>query len=247
MTFTIETDGFCVRRQVITKKEAAAWAKAAVDNVHAHSALMWRIRTDERVHKVFADMWSTDQLIVSYDGIGHRGVDSEWEIEWHVDQDDRPDLCIQGLLALSGSSAKNGGTQFAIGSHTAHAELMTVVQPRRRAWQFVCLEKDMLSPFRKTQPHLEPGDMVLWDSRLAHRVPRPRDMQTERIVAYVCMTPQNKATPRVLARRKIAFQKGAASTHSPHHFCDRRESLCAPPWSYEMAPARVRLLVDGGE
>lgn len=245
----LKNDGVCICRQVIPKQEAIAWAEAAPTNAHAHSALMWRIRTDERILNVFSRLWGTRELITSFDGIGHRGRDESWELEWHVDQDVCEDecVCVQGLLALSGSSAANGGTQFAIGTHLHHAECMRVLQPRRRKWQFVPLEDEMLAVFKKRQPSLKPGDMLLWDSRVAHRVPPPRLVRTERTVAFLCMTPLRLAAAPTLARRREAFSKGTPSTHWPHRFCERRGDNKPPPWSYADSPEMVRLLVDGDQ
>lgn len=244
----LNEDGVCICKQVIPKQEAIAWAKTAVTDLHAHSELMWRIRTDERILAIFANLWGTRDLLTSFDGIGHRAPYNVWELEWHVDQDRCEDVCVcvQGLLCLSYSSAANGGAQFALGSHMYHAECMRVVKPGRRKWQFVPLKSEMLSGFKKRQPSLKPGDMLLWDSRVAHRVLPPRIANTERTVAYVCMTPLGFAPPGTLARRRDAFSKGVASTHWPHLFCERRgENRQAPPWSYAESPEMVRILVDG--
>lgn len=243
----LEEDGVCICKQVISKQEAIAWAKTAVTNVHAHSALMWRIRTDERIVAIFSNLWGTRDLITSFDGIGHRAPYDSWELDWHVDQDRCEDMCVcvQGLVALSYSSAATGGTQFALGSQVHHAESMRMLKPGRRRWQFVPLASEMLTGFKKRQPSLKPGDMLLWDSRVAHRVLPPRVADTERTVAYVCMTPLRLAAPRTLARRRDSFCKGVASTHWPHLFCERRGENQVPPWSYADSPEMVRLLVDG--
>jgi len=45
-----------------------------------------------------------------------------------------------------------------------------------------------------------------------------------RLVAYVCMTPRDKATPEVLERRKGAVQKNVSTTHWPHQFSSRGSS-----------------------
>ena len=49
------------------------------------------------------------------------------------------------------------------------------------------------------QPALAPGDLLLWDSRTAHRVAGPADPQTTRVVCYVCMTPRRFASPQARA------------------------------------------------
>lgn len=247
MDLNLNDAGICICRQVISKKEAIAWAEIAIADVHAHSALMWQIRTDRRIIDIFSTIWGTNELITSFDGVGHRSPNECWELDWHVDQDICEDgcVCVQGILALSGSSAANGGTQFAIGTHLYHDKCMRMLKPRRRKWQFVSLEHEMLARFKKCQPSLKPGDVLLWDSRVAHRVPRPRIENTERTVAFVCMTPKRLATPSTLKRRRDAFEKGVPSTHWPHLFCERRGDNQLPPWSYEESSEMVRSLVDG--
>ena len=247
MELNLNDAGICICKQVISKEEAVDWAEAAVADVHAHSALMWRIRSDKRIIAIFSKIWNTNDLITSFDGIGHRSPNESWELDWHVDQDICEDkcVCVQGLLALSGSSAANGGTQFAIGTHFYHDKCMRILKQRPRKWQFVSLEQTMLARFKKCQPSLKPGDMLLWDSRIAHRVPRPRIAHTERTVAFLCMTPRQFATSSTLKRRRNAFEKGVSSTHWPHLFCERRGDNQLPPSSYKESPAIVRCLVDG--
>ena len=239
-----QAHGLCIRRGVVSKEEANGYKIRAVNSEnHAHSLLMWEIRTHPRVLAAFSEIWGSTSLITSFDGVGYRSAGQTAELEWHVDQTDSAQRCVQGLIALTDSAAQNGGTQFAIGTHLVHDELVKGAHPQ--SWQFLAFQKDAVVGYRKCQPNLKAGDMLLWDSRLVHRVPHPRNFQTERVVAFVSMTPLSFATTKTLQRRRQAFDEGSSSTHWPHIFYKRKTARKLPPWPYETAPADVKRLIDG--
>merc|ERR1712100_722479 len=92
--------------------------------------------------------------------------------------------------------------------------------------------------------HLEPGDLLMWDSRTLHcsqpSLSQPVrlckdisisaspndsisyetscDRSLLRAACFVCMVPRNRASPEVLRQRKIAAQEGITTTHRPHLF-----------------------------
>jgi len=71
----------------------------------------------------------------------------------------------------------------------------------------------------------EPGDFVLWDSRVVHcncSASEPRALPTDgsflpprRLVTYVCMTPASRLTPESVKARIAAFTEGQTTSHWP--------------------------------
>jgi hypothetical protein len=231
--------GFCVVRGVLDDVDAIR-REIALDPT-AQSRGMWRIRTAPRVKRCFEALWN-EPLIVSFDGAtvkmpGESGL----ELGFHVDQDLVSDecICVQGVVALSDSNATTGSVVLVPGSHRRFAALVhrcgdPVLYTKGACdgvWQgFAVPEDDII--FRQClpaeQPALAPGDAVFWDSRLVHAVPAAEDPASERVVAYVSMSPRRWASERTLKARKRAFRDGAATTHWPHEMYRRRGSLRPP-------------------
>lgn len=143
----------------------------------------------------------------------------EWKTKggWlHVDQHPigRPGLqCVQGLVNLLPMSSEIGGNVLVPGSHKDHPNIPTKYGKRlerigKEIDHFRYPSNDPLVSGSVTV-HLEPGDLLLWDSRTIHCSgpgegpldPTPRLL---RAVSLVCMMPRNRTTPQVLEQRKGA-------------------------------------------
>ena len=85
-----------------------------------HSAAQWFIRDAGKVHSCFAQVWGTDDLLVSFDGVSiwrPWTYQSRWRTNegasWlHIDQHPlgRPGKhCVQGLVNLIESTPMTGG------------------------------------------------------------------------------------------------------------------------------------------
>jgi hypothetical protein len=254
----LRRDGYCVIPSVLDATEVAhARQVAETELPHmphmAHSEAMWYVRTHPVVLAVFRRLWRSDDLIVGFDGMTvRRPGDEAWTLDWHVDQDashERGLVCAQGVVALSHSDARTGGTQLVPGSHRHFAALSrrcgADADGIDGAWEFFAVGDDdyvfwQCAP--TVQPSLNPGDLLLWDSRTVHRVAAPECSASARMVAYVCMTPRSFASADVLAKRRLAFQTGIATTHWPHRYVDRDEER-AGCRRLKDAPPRVRALV----
>ena len=85
---------------------------------------------------------------------------------------------------------------------------------------------------------LDPGDMLLWDSRTVHcsqpgvgAAPAPvgkGEASLLRCVCFVCMTPRAWASEKTLAQRKEAVANLTTTTHTPHEFHPTYEYACFP-------------------
>ena len=58
-------------------------------------------------------------------------------------------------------------------------------------------------------PHLNPGDLLIFDSRVIHRV----IPQKKRSVAYISMVPRRFISNLIERQRKKAFKKNLTTTH----------------------------------
>ena len=197
----------------------------------AHQPAAWYLRGLPRLKSVFSQLWGTEDLLVSMDGIivwrPWRGREDRrpGSSRLHADQNPvgRPGFqCVQGMLPLYPVDGEVGGTVVVPGSHTQQAALLA----RNPGWgrdvtrDFCVLgEGDPLQGRARLVP-LQPGDLLLWDSRLVHagtvgpgRSPAPGELA--RASLCVCMGPRDKADPAVLAARQAAVTEGWCYSHWP--------------------------------
>ena len=200
------------------------------------SEFAWFVRSRPVLGNVYASLWGTDKLLVSFDAISawrpwarnpqwkpsFREADGGW---FHVDQCPDRDAfeCVQGLVDVLGSDAAMGGGFTVVPrSHALFgswrkdfSELVDTFGgddyfelPHDHA----CLRTAIL-------PRTRPGDLVLWDSRTIHCSSSgsepPNGPQLARLVSYVCFTPAVRADGTCLERRRRAVMDGTTTTHVP--------------------------------
>ena len=206
---------------------------------------MWNLR--RLVHPVFATRWGTADLLTSFDGHGYRAPYTSWSLPWHVDQgathgDGR--ACVQGVLALTPVTAQTGGTVLLRGSHSKHAQWIARVDTDLSAWESfrVHRHRKELAACDSVFPSLKAGELLLFDSRVVHRVAAPTVRSTVRHVAYVCMTPASMASADVLCARRSAVESGIRTTHWPHRFVAREHSCVGRLWD-DLAPDERAMVV----
>jgi hypothetical protein len=163
----------------------------------AQSQGPWFIRGRQRAKEVFAQIWGTDDLIVSMDAMmvwkpwwAHPENMPTWANPWypqteglHLDQNPyrKPDLdCIQGMMPLYDVSEVVGGLEVVPGSHRPEAkeELKKFFKSfSKNPWggeDFCAFEdycdKSTHVPLNTPGRLLvaEAGDLILWDSRTVH-------------------------------------------------------------------------------
>lgn len=201
-----------------------------------HSEAQWYVRSVPAVHQSFAAVWDTDDLLVSFDGMAiwrPTAGDPEWKTNqgaaWlHVDQnaDLRPGFCCaQGMVSLLPMDRSTGGNVLIPGSHIDHFPKITTTYADRFAKlpkgidHFRFPENDAnLSHVQMS--HMEPGDMLLWDSRVVHcSSPGIEESPTEqkplaltRVVSLICMMPRSLTSDEVLRWRKTRAIEDRVST-----------------------------------
>ncbi|GAA5994438.1 phytanoyl-CoA dioxygenase family protein [Rhodotorula paludigena] len=206
----------------------------------AHEKWVWEARMEPKIAEAFAEVWGTDELIVSFDVVNfsvpvgpHARTDIVPTPPWpHCDQQPRPSNrphfefeLAQGLLALSPSGPTDGGLVVLKGSHKLVKRYLDDHDGYKpgQDWgesnYYTFTEAD-IEWFHK-QPgcteikvETEAGDLVLWDSRTIHwnRVPTG---DIVRNAVYVCMCPKSMASAELLDKRKEYFEKRLATSHWP--------------------------------
>jgi hypothetical protein len=200
------------------------------------SDFMWNIRSNRQVKQVYAGLWNTQQLLVSFDGCG---IFRDWRYNpvwktnggWnHVDQNpkNKPDrCCIQGFISLTDQSEKTGGLVVYPRSHLRFTELCDVT---KNSNDYVKVPSDhaIMSQGQTLGKlvHCRAGDLVLWDSRTIHcnspataieerQKHEPVDLL--RIVAYVSMSPpsfvHDQSLDEFREKRKQMVENNCTLTH----------------------------------
>lgn len=195
-----------------------------------HSKLAWEVRQNKKVIDVFAKIWNTEDLIVSFDGVSIYILDkpkSENNSWFHVDQSyTRNNFeCIQSwinaydtkegdatliILENSNNFHKNFQEKFNIIDKKDWFKLQTAEQ-----YKFYidngCREVAIKCPR---------GHGVFWDSRTLHYgnpVQKCADNNYNyRCVVYICMIPRNFANKKDLDKRRRIFDELRMTSHWPH-------------------------------
>ncbi|KAJ0325555.1 hypothetical protein COL5a_007366 [Colletotrichum fioriniae] len=195
-----------------------------------HEKFMWDIRQETGVIDVFAEVWNTRDLIVSFDALNITLPRRQGHIprkKWpHVDQSPyRQGLeCVQGIVNLSKAGSEDGGLTVYPGTHKI-TESFFKEHTDKSEWtrkdffnytpeQIAWFEKE---GYREHKVVAEPGDLIIWDSRLIHFGAEPTSKSdTIRTITYVSYAPASFATKEALKAKKKAFEEWLATTHWPH-------------------------------
>ncbi len=218
-----------------------------------HSKAQWFIRDVAAVRQCFAQIWGTDELLVSFDGVSlwrpwqHN---PDWRTNegpsWmHIDQHPigRPGKhCVQGLVNLLPCSAEVGGNVMVPTSHKRFADIprqyeerLARIHPSIDHFRFPNNDP-LLQDSQPIMPNLHPGDLLLWDSRTIHcsnpgNGTAPTVDGLLRAASLICMMPKSKSNPKVIERRKAAVAKLTSTTNWSDVFVDADqfpEILAAP-------------------
>ena len=182
----------------------------------------WLTRTNADVLDLFKLLYGKE-LVSSMDGAcyipgeGARKRESCWT---HTDQSPftRGEQCFQGLVSLT----RNEECTFTLyrGSHLLHEKYFEARADDDPKWKknFQLIDPAFLETIRHTYTRVvvEPGDVILWDSRLFHQNAYGTKAE-ERIVQYVAFMPRGDArnTSAMQKKRKQYFEEGRTTTHRP--------------------------------
>ncbi|KIW88822.1 uncharacterized protein Z519_10306 [Cladophialophora bantiana CBS 173.52] len=195
-----------------------------------HEKWVWDIRGEPGVIEAFEKVYDDKDLIVSFDvvnvGFANRKDLPENKPWPHQDQDPtKPGFrCLQGLVNLNPCGPNDGGLIVCKGGHKIseqfHREMAD--EPKIPAWTpewFGFTDNGM----KWLKDHglewekvcVQPGDLILWDSRVPHYNVPPTSKQ-DRLAVYTCFMPVSEASQEDLIRKKEAFEKRLGTTHWPN-------------------------------
>jgi len=202
----MDTLGFIIIRDAI-KNPSLKLRRLKKDN-RTHSKTMWKLRFE--VKKYFEKLWNTSNLVSCFGG---NFIDSEnWTLPWHVDQNQthgNTRKSVQGILSLSKSNA----TQLLAGSHKYFKSMSyRCTSKNPYEWEYYEIPStDYIwkKGLKIITPQLNPGDLLIFDSRVVHRVVE----HDKRSVVYISMVPRKFLSNLIERLRKKAYKRNYNTTH----------------------------------
>ncbi|EPE02151.1 phytanoyl- dioxygenase [Ophiostoma piceae UAMH 11346] len=199
----------------------------------AHEQFIWDLKSEPSLIEKFAQVWGTEELLVSFDGLNLSVADrsrpktdpifAPWA---HVDQcPDRTTLhCVQGILNFLDNGPDDGGLTVLEGSHKYYSELWKHFDDKKgpTGWsksEYQSLDPDMSKWLegkgcKWVKICAKPGDLLLWESRTVHYGSVPAGT-SDRFAAYVCYKPASQMNEKTRQDRLDAFAKKECTAHDP--------------------------------
>ena len=175
-------------RPQLRQNEMKEINNAGMIELYNHQYL-WDNRQSPRIYDAFVDIWDTEALWVTIDRANHnppnRGVRGfDGFIHWDVDTSLDPlPVSVQGVLSLVDTDPEMGGFQC-VPSLFASLEEWRRTQPAdRNAWA------PDVTGFEIVNVPMQAGDLLIWNSLLAHGVRPNRSADRVRMAQYIAMTP----------------------------------------------------------
>lgn len=201
----IKNNGFYIFKNVL--KNPTIYLNRLRKNKNAHSNTMWELRY--KIKKYFVKIWNTNKLVSSYDGCS---LDSKFNLDWHIDQNmshGNELSCVQGVLALTNSTS----TDLLIKSHNYFTEFgnrCTSYNNNEFESYIIPYYDDIWKKnLQIFTAKLNAGDLLLFDSRIIHRVVS-REIRS---VVYISMVPRLFVSKDIQKKRQIGFKNGIQTTH----------------------------------
>jgi hypothetical protein len=213
-----------------------------------HATPCRRIRRHPRVMQVYATLYGTDQLTASMDRVNFKVPGKRYRSmkPWpHVDQDPRlvGRVTIQGLLTLTDASdQEDPGNRLYEGSHLIFEEFFAQRRGAGRKIDNWCTldqgeEARLLQQCPLVKPLLQPGDLLLWDSRTVHSPSDGTNFEKGRFVVYVCYNKlwEKANDAQYWADKRDAFMACRASRHSPISDTVKESLFPERPRAYDLS------------
>ena len=199
-----------------------------------HAQYIWDLRQNEKIVDIFSQFWDVpkEDLLVSFDGASFHFPPEDTNRGWyrqtwyHTDQSYlRPEFeCLQSWI--TGLDVEEGDATLAFmeSSNNYHDEFREKFGITDRSDWFR-LEKEEQKAFYDEKGCIDKkircpaGSMVFWDSRTIHCGTEPmkkRENKNLRNVAYICMTPRDRASDAMLNKKRKAFKELRMTSHWPH-------------------------------
>jgi len=149
---------------------------------------MWDNRQTPNVYKAFADVWGTEKLWVTIDRANlnfpiRPGFEYKGFIHWDYDPETKPQN-VQGVLALADQTDENMGGFQCIPELYRTYDTWKLTQPADRDHY-----KPDTTGFELTKVKLEAGDLLIFNSLLAHGIRANTSGNKVRVAQYIAMMP----------------------------------------------------------
>ncbi len=150
--------------------------------------LLWDNRQWPRIYDAFVDIWGTEKLWVTIDRANlnlpmRPGHEYKGFIHWDYDPETRP-VNVQGVLALADQTDENMGGFQCIPELFRTYDTWKLTQPADRD-HF----KPDTSGFEPVKVRMEAGDLLIFNSTLAHGIRPNRTEDKVRMAQYIAMMP----------------------------------------------------------
>lgn len=221
------------KHAMLLQTHGLGWSQGPVD-----------VRQAPEIAQLFADIWTErakllpsqrvytpSDMLSSADGLsvylntpdsrgGFQRVGHSW-LHWDRSPEDRTPS-IQGFLNFMPTPEHGAALEVLLRSNQYQQEFAARF-PDTKAKRFHILESPDQLAFYTTEmgcDHVciaaEPGDLVLWDSRLIHcgRAATRQASLLKRMVVYVSMQPKHWATPRDLELKRRAYKQLRSTSHN---------------------------------
>lgn len=173
-------------RAEMQMKELAGTGMVEVYN----NQLLWNNRQTQRVYDAFTDVWGTDALWVTIDRANlnfpiRPGFEYKAFIHWDYDPETRPQN-VQGVLALADQTDETMGGFQCIPWLYRNYDTWKLTQPEdRHRFQpdTTGLEEHLV------KVKLEAGDLLIFNSTLAHGIRANMSENKVRMAQYISMMP----------------------------------------------------------
>ncbi|MBT7204126.1 MAG: phytanoyl-CoA dioxygenase [Deltaproteobacteria bacterium] len=172
-----------------------------------HHQAMWNNRQFPRLYDAFVDLWGTEELWVTIDRVNmnlpnREGWQNDGFLHWDIDLAKRDHVRnIQGVLSLNDNDTDMGGLQI-VPDLFKQLDNWLECQPKNRSR---LIKKDELD-FDVINLESKAGDLVIWDSRMAHGT-SPNHSNKPRYAQYISMCPAEPEEEELLQIRLESFER----------------------------------------
>jgi len=182
----------------------------------------WLARTNKKIQDIFKYLWSTNDIVTSFDGCcyypsDYIGTPSYWT---HTDQASTKKgvWCYQSFLSLTSNKSKTLVVyEYSHLLHEHYFKTMNIESDRD--WNII--EQAYSSKIVDNIKFLDvpAGALVVWDSRLFHQNTCGNlDCMEERLIQYLCFLPRydQKNTEEQNNKRHRYFNNMRTTSHWPY-------------------------------
>lgn len=173
---------------------------------------LWDNRQHPRVYDTFVDLWDREDLWVTIDRANLNTPNRDARktagfIHWDIDTKADPlPVNVQGVLALSDTDPEVGGFQCVPELFRTFDEWLTTQPADRDPYH------PDLTGFEVQFVPLQAGDLMIWNSLLAHGIRPNQTTDRARIAQYISMYPADERNEGARQRRIRSWREREAPT-----------------------------------